>query len=224
MSDQDPGHMGGTLQRPARFFVDAAEFGAWLAAHHDTETELWVGFRKAHVTDRGLTWKQAVPEALCWGWIDSVAQRIDADSTRQRWTPRKKTSHWSKVNLDLVEQLRAAGRMQPPGLAIWEARRTSPAPYTHEVDGPLVFGEHYADQLVASAAATAFWEAATPTYRKTCTNWVLTAHQQTTRDRRMSQLIEDCAAGRLIPSQRYGESPRWVARAARAAQEASGSI
>ncbi|HWC23732.1 MAG TPA: YdeI/OmpD-associated family protein [Flexivirga sp.] len=218
--DLSPGRMGGTPERPARFFTDAAEFGAWLAIHHDTETELWVGLAKKHVTDRGLTWAEAVPEALCWGWIDSVAQRIDDDFVRQRWTPRKRTSHWSKVNLELVDKLRADGRMQPAGLAIWEARRREAAPYTHEQEGPLELPADYAAQLAGSPAATAFFEAATPTYRRICVNWVITAKQQSSRDRRMTQLIEDSAAGRLIPSQRYGAVPRWVERAAAAARDA----
>ena len=218
--DTTPGRLGGTPERPARFFADEAEFDAWLAAHHDTETELWMGLYKRHVAERGLTWERAVPVALCWGWIDSVAQRIDEDATRQRWTPRKRTSNWSKVNLELVEQLRAEGRMQPSGLAIWEQRKREPAPYTHEVDGELVLPEAYAAQLAASPAATAFLEAATRTYRRICVNWVVSAKQEATRGRRMAQLVEDSAAGRLIPSQRYGEVPKWVERAAAAAAAA----
>ncbi|WP_446664513.1 YdeI/OmpD-associated family protein [Flexivirga sp. B27] len=215
-----PGRMGGTPEKPARFFADAAEFGAWLAAHHDTETELWMGLAKKHVPDRGLTWAEAVPEALCWGWIDSVSQRIDDDFVRQRWTPRKRTSHWSKVNLALVEQLRAEGRMQPAGLAIWRARKREDAPYTHEREGPLELPVAYAERLADSLAAQAFWDAATKTYRRVCTNWVLSAKQESTRDRRMAQLVEDSAAGRLIPSQRYGTVPTWVTRAAAAAKAA----
>lgn len=218
--DATPGRLGGSPERPARFFADAAEFGAWLALHHDTETELWMGLYKKHVPDRGLTWADAVPEALCWGWIDSVAQRIDEDATRQRWTPRRKTSIWSKVNIDLVEQLRAEGRMQPSGLAIWEARRRDVAPYTHEVEGALELPPPYAAQLAGSPAATAFWDEATATYRRICTNWVLTAKQEATRDRRMAQLVDCSAAGELIPSQRYGEVPKWVTRAAAAASAA----
>lgn len=218
--DTTPGRPGGSAERPARFFADTAEFDAWLAAHHATETELWMGLYKKHVSERGLTWDQAVPVALCWGWIDSVVQRIDEDTTRQRWTPRKKTSNWSRVNLELVEQLRAAGRMQPAGLAIWEQRKPEPAPYTHEVDGELVLPERYAAQLAASPAATAFLDAATRTYRRICVNWVVSAKQEGTRDRRMAQLVEDSAAGRLIPSQRYGEIPKWIERAAAAAAAA----
>jgi uncharacterized protein YdeI (YjbR/CyaY-like superfamily) len=123
MSDDSPGRMGGSAERPARFFASAEEFGAWLAQHHDSETELWMGLYKKHVADKGLTYEEAVPEALCWGWIDSLMQRVDDDAIRLRWTPRKKTSNWSEANLELVERLTAEGRMQPPGLAIWEQRR-----------------------------------------------------------------------------------------------------
>lgn len=219
--DATPGRLGGSAERPARFFADAAEFGAWLAAHHDTATELWMGFNKAHVTPRGLTWEDAVPEALCWGWIDSVAQRIDDDTRRQRWTPRRRSSVWSRVNVEHVERLIAEGRMQPSGLAIYEQRRRDQAPYSHEAMGQLALPGPYAARLASSAAATAFWEAATATYRKVCTNWVLTAKQEATRERRIAQLVECCAAGELIPSQRYGDVPRWVERAAAAADQAS---
>jgi uncharacterized protein YdeI (YjbR/CyaY-like superfamily) len=211
--------MGGTPERPARFFDTPEEFGAWLALHHDTETRLWMGLKKKHVADRGLTWEQAVPEALCWGWIDSVAQRIDDDTRRQRWTPRKTTSHWSRINLDLVEKLRAEGRMQPSGLAVWEQRRREEAPFSHERP-EAGLPDCYAAQLAASPAATAFWEASTATYRKVCTVWVTSAKQDSTHDRRMTQLIECCAAGELVPNQRYGQVPRWVERAAAAAAAA----
>ena len=210
--------MGGTPERPARFFQTPEEFGAWLAQHHDTATELWMGLKKKHVADRGLTWEQAVPEALCWGWIDSVAQRIDDNTRRQRWTPRKKTSRWSKVNLDLVDKLRAEGRMQPSGLAIWEQRRKETG-YSHNGPEPAL-PDSYATRLAASPPATAFWEASTATYRKVCTVWVTSAKQESTRDRRMTQLIECCAAGELVPHQRYGDVPSWVRRAAAAAEAA----
>ncbi|WP_243059194.1 YdeI family protein [Nocardioides sp. SR21] len=217
--DDVPGRMGGTPERPARFFRDAEEFGAWLALCHDSETELWMGLNRAHVPDRGLTWEQAVPEALCWGWIDSLAQRIDDDTRRQRWTPRKKTSRWSKVNLDLVERLRAEGRMQPSGLAIWEQRGSEETGYSHG-RLPAELPDPYASRLASSRAARAFWEASTATYRKVCTAWVTSAKQEATRDRRAAQLIACCEAGELIPSQRYGQAPSWVERAAAAASAA----
>lgn len=214
------GEPGGTPERPAVFFASAEEFRAWLEANHATATELWMGLRKKHVPDRGLTWEQAVPEALCFGWIDSVAQRIDEDATRQRWTPRKGSSIWSSVNIALVEKLTAEGRMRKPGVEAFGRRRPDRSGvYSHE--GPpreLTPGD--AARLADNAAASAFWSSATPSYRRQVTHWVLTAKQESTRERRLSQLIDDSAAGRLVPFQRYGQEPKWVARAAEAARAA----
>ncbi len=78
-----------------------------------------------------------------------------------------------------------------------------------------------AARLAADAAASAFWEAATPTYRRLVIHWVLSAKQEATRERRLVQVIEDSAAGRLVPFQRYGETPKWVERAAAAARQAA---
>jgi uncharacterized protein YdeI (YjbR/CyaY-like superfamily) len=214
------GTPGGTPERPATFFSGPEEFGAWLAAHHDSETELWMGLYKKHVPARGLTWEDAVVEALCWGWIDSVSQRIDEDAVRQRWTPRKRSSTWSTVNITTVERLKAEGRMQPSGLAAYERRTPERSGiYAYETRD-LELPDAYAAQLAGDPRAAAFWGLATPSYRKLAVNWVLTAKQQATRDKRMAQLVDDSAHGRLIPSQRYGETPRWVERAADAARAA----
>jgi uncharacterized protein YdeI (YjbR/CyaY-like superfamily) len=223
-SDADqPGTPGGTPERPARFFRDPAEFRAWLAANHDTARELWMGLHKRHVTDRGLTWAQAVPEALCFGWIDSRVERIDADSVRQRWTPRKATSTWSAVNVAHVERLTAEGRMHPAGLAAYERRRaTRTAIYTYEQGTHPDLPPDYAAQLAADPRASRFLAAATPSYRTHVTDWVLSAKQEATRERRLAQLIADSAAGRLIPSQRYGREPAWLARARDAIGSADG--
>lgn len=206
------GQFGGTPERPAVFFTDAAEFRAWLEANHTTATELWMGLYKKHVPDRGLTWEDAVIEALCFGWIDSVAQRIDDDATRQRWTPRKKGSTWSNVNVAHVERLIAEGRMTPAGLAAYEARDPAKTGiYSFEQDSHAFTPEHAA-LLAADVDAQRWWDAATESYRRVAMHWVAGAKQQATRDRRMAQLTEDSAAGRLIPSQRYGEEPAWVKR------------
>lgn len=206
------GRQGGTPERPALFFSDAAEFRAWLEPNHATATELWMGLCKKHVPNRGLTWEEAVPEALCFGWIDSVAQRIDADATRQRWTPRKKGSNWSNVNVAHVERLIAEGRMAPAGLAAFHARDPAKTGiYSFERDDHALTTEHAA-MLAANPDAQRWWDAATQSYRRVAMNWVATAKQQATRDRRMAQLVKDSAAGRLIPSQRYGAEPAWVAR------------
>lgn len=211
--------LGGTADRPARFFSGPDDFDGWLAAHHATETELWVGLFKKHVAHQGLTWAQAVPVALCWGWIDSVMHRLDDDTVRQRWTPRKPTSLWSKVNIALVEQLTAQGRMQPAGLTAFERRREL-AGYSYEHDEEQTLPPDYEARLRADPAAAAFfYQRATASYRRVCIGWVLQAKIQATRDKRIADLIADSAAGRLIRSQRYGTPPRWAVGAGDPAKE-----
>lgn len=214
------GTPGGTPERPAVFFTGPEEFRAWLEANHASAPELWMGLRRAHVEDRGLTWADAVPEALCFGWIDSANQPVDADTRRQRWTPRRPGSVWSAVNVAHVERLLAEGRMHPAGIAAFEARRADrTGVYSHENDAVDLDGERLA-RLRADPAALAFWEAATPGYRRAVTWWIGSAKREDTRERRLTQLIEDSRAGRLVPPQRPGGAPAWLARAARAAAEA----
>ena len=215
------GTPGGTPERPAVFFATPEEFRTWLEANHATATELWMGLYKKHVPGRGLTWEQAVPEALCFGWIDSVAQRIDEDARRQRWTPRKPSSIWSSVNIAWIEKLTTEGRMHEAGLAAFARRRADHSGvYSHEnphADLP----PEAAARLAANPAASAFWEAATATYRRQVTHWALSAKQEATRERRLAQLIDDSAVGRLVPFQRYGDVPKWAQRAADAARAAA---
>ncbi len=209
-----PGAPGGTEQRPATFFADAAQWRRWLELNHDSATELWMELRKKHVEPRGLTWEQAVPEALCFGWIDSVMQSLGPDAVRQRWTPRRPGSTWSAVNLALVERLEAEGRLTEAGRAAFAARRADrQATYAYEQAEVGELPKEYAAQLANSARAQAFWESATPSYRRAAIHWVLSAKQPATRDRRLRQLVDDCSAGRLIPPQRYGTEPAWVTRA-----------
>lgn len=215
------GRPGGTPERPAIFFSGPEEFRAWLEANHETETELWMGLYKKHVPNRGLTWEEAVIEALCFGWIDSKAQRIDDDSRRQRWTPRRPGSNWSKVNIESVERLIKEGRMRPAGLAAYEKRKPERSGVYSYENQEAELPPEYVAQLEANPAARAFWDEATPSYRRTSTSWVMEAKRAETRDKRIATLIEDCASGRLIPPHRYGTTPKWVERAAKAAGEAA---
>jgi uncharacterized protein YdeI (YjbR/CyaY-like superfamily) len=207
------GRPGGTPERPAVFFADAAEFRAWLIANHQSATELWMGLHKKHVSPRGLMWADAVREALCFGWIDSVVQRLDDDSVRQRWSPRKKGSTWSKVNLASVAELIEQGRMQPAGLAAYEARHADrQVVYAYE-QADIGWPDDLAGRLAANEVAADFWAAAPASYRKVAIYWVLSAKQDTTRESRFLSLVADCAAGRLIRPQRYGEEPTWAGKA-----------
>ena len=211
-------HLGGTPERPALFFDAASDFDAWLAEHHASETVLWVGLYKRHASSRGMTYAEAVPIALRWGWIDSTTQTIDSDAVRQRWSPRKKRSTWSRVNIAHVERMIAEGTMQPAGLAAYALRTDeNSAIYSYEMGEAGLLPDQEA-RLRGVPSAAAFWDAAPASYRKIASAWVARAKQNATREKRFTQLLDDCAAGRLIPPQRYGGVPSWVARAAEAAR------
>jgi hypothetical protein len=107
----------------AIFFETPAKRRAWLEEHHATGSELWLGIYKKLSGRRSLTWSEIVDEALCFGWIDGKAQRLDELRYRQRLTPRRPNSNWSAVDVAKVAALRDQGRMAPAGEAAFAARR-----------------------------------------------------------------------------------------------------
>src|SRR5262245_57002751 len=106
----------------AKTFRGAQEFRRWLAKNHAAVAALEVRCFKVQAAERGLTYKEAVDEALCHGWIDGVRHALDAASFRVRFTPRKGKSIWSRINLARVEALIAEGRMAKPGLVAYRGR------------------------------------------------------------------------------------------------------
>ena len=106
-----------------RSFETAQALDAWLAQNHAREPEVWIRIFKVKSGTASITWAEAVPVALAWGWIDAVRKSLDADSFLQRLTPRGPKSSWSEINVGHVERLIAEGRMQPAGLRHVEAAR-----------------------------------------------------------------------------------------------------
>ena len=103
------------------FFKSATDFRKWLAKHHATADELWVGFHKKATGKPSLTWPESVQQALCYGWIDSIRGSLGATRYRIRFTPRRPGSIWSAVNIRHVRRLQEEGLMRPAGLAAFEA-------------------------------------------------------------------------------------------------------
>src|SRR5258708_7490628 len=103
-------------------FPSSSEFRRWLEHNHSSTTELWVGFYRKDSGIGGVTYPEALDEALCFGWIDGIRKKVDADSYTNRFTPRKSGSIWSLVNLSHVGRLTAAGKMSPAGLKVFAAR------------------------------------------------------------------------------------------------------
>jgi uncharacterized protein YdeI (YjbR/CyaY-like superfamily) len=104
------------------FFASPVELRKWLEANHGRVSELWIGLQKRHSPNQGITYAEAVDQALCFGWIDGTARRIDDTSFTVRFTPRRPNSNWSDVNIRKAQGLVARGLMAPPGLRAFEAR------------------------------------------------------------------------------------------------------
>jgi uncharacterized protein YdeI (YjbR/CyaY-like superfamily) len=190
------------------FFEDPAALRDWFSEHAGTETELWVGYWKKHTGRARLTWTLAVDEALCVGWIDGVLRRIDGDRHMQRFTPRKRGSNWSAINIEKVAKLEAQGRMQAAGRAAFgERSEDRSAIYSYERDA-AAFTEEQQAELRAHPAALADFEGRAPSYRRTATHWVTSAKREETRARRLAQLIEDHGAGRMLKQYRWSEKPK----------------
>ena len=186
------------------YFESPAAWRAWLEVHHATEPFLWVGFHKVGTGKPSLTWPQSVDEALCFGWNDGRRQRVDDERYKIRFTPRKKGSIWSAINVARMAELDAEGRLTPAGRAAFEGRRADKtAIYRYEQRDQAAFDPAEEALLKANAAAWADWQARPPHYRSGCTYWVVTAKKPETRKRRLETLIECSAAGEPIPPYRY---------------------
>ncbi len=186
-----------TLPKPL-FFADGAEFRRWLEANHATATELYIGFQKKASGKPGITYAQALDEALCFGWIDGVLYSLGAESHMQRYTPRKAGSIWSQINLGHVARLKKAGRMQPSGLAAFAARQAHKVGIYSYEQRPQALPAAYDARFRSALAAWAYWEKQPPGYRRQLIWWVISAKQEATRERRLATLIAACAEGRRL--------------------------
>lgn len=180
------------------FFKTPATFRRWLARHHGDTAELLVGFYKKESGKGGITYSEALDEALCFGWIDGVRRSRDEVSYTIRFTPRKPRSNWSAVNVRHVTRLIAAGRMQPPGMAAYERRTADKAGYSYE-ERPTRLSPTLAKRFRAARQAWTFFQAQPPGYRRTATFWVMSAKREETRERRLASLIEHSGKGKRIP-------------------------
>jgi uncharacterized protein YdeI (YjbR/CyaY-like superfamily) len=189
------------------FFATPADFRRWLSKNHRSAEELWVGFHKKGTGRLSITWPESVDEALCVGWIDGIRKSVNADSYMIRFTPRRRGSIWSNVNIKRAGDLIAGKRMKPAGVAAFEAR-------TPEKSGVYLFEQRESPELGADAKAAfkanakawKFFTGQPPGYQRLATWWVVSAKREETKSRRLATLIGDSAAGRRIgPLRRPGE-------------------
>jgi len=157
-----------------------------------------VGFYRKDSGKGGITYKQALDEALCFGWIDGVRRRLDEEAYVQRFTPRTAKSYWSAINIARATELKKTGRMHAAGAAAFDRRdKGTAARYSFERQAAQL--EPGAEEAFrANRKAWEFFQANAPWYRRVAIHWVTSAKKEETRQRRLETLIRDSAAGRRI--------------------------
>ncbi|MBX3047952.1 MAG: YdeI/OmpD-associated family protein [Anaerolineales bacterium] len=180
------------------FFASPAEFGDWLWANHAKAREVLVGYYKVGTGKPSLTWEQSVDEALCYGWIDGVRKSLGAESYTIRFTPRKAGSIWSNKNIASAERLISTGRMQPPGLAAYQARRAERSGIYSFEQVETGWGTKLEAEFQAHPTAWEFFNQQPAGYQRTMQHWVTSAKREETQLKRLARLIELSVEGRRV--------------------------
>jgi uncharacterized protein YdeI (YjbR/CyaY-like superfamily) len=181
-----------------KFFRSKAQFRKWLEKSHKAEPELLTGFYRVESGKGGLTYREALDEALCFGWIDGLRKRHDENSYTVRFSPRITGSIWSLINTTRMEELIKLGRVHQAGLSVFEQRDKKKSKlYSYEV-GSCQLSSEFEARFRASPTAWEFYQAQPPWYRRVSCYWVMSARKEETRLRRLTTLIDDAAHGRRI--------------------------
>ncbi len=180
------------------FFTSKAELYKWLKKNHAKETEVWVGMYKVATGKPSVKWNDIVDVALCFGWIDSVVRRLDAESHMQRITPRKKSSIWSAKNIKRIGELIDEGKVAAAGLKAFTERDLRKQNLYSFEQVEVAFTKEQEKLFKKSKKAWEYFQSKSESYRKQATWWVISAKKEATHERRLATLIEDSAAGRHI--------------------------
>ena len=168
-----------------------SEWRKWLERNHASSSGIWLVFFKEHTGVKSISYQESLDEALCFGWIDSLIKRLDADRYARKFTPRKPTSNWSDINRNRWAELKTAGELATAGLA---------AAPTNNRYGPMpkvpTLPAYIARALKANAEAWRFFEALSPSHRRQYVAWIHTAKLPATREKRIKETIRLLAAGR----------------------------
>jgi uncharacterized protein YdeI (YjbR/CyaY-like superfamily) len=165
----------------------------WLAANHDSESEVWLVFHKIHTGQPSIGYEEAVEEALCFGWIDSIIKRLDEDRYARKFTPRKPDSRWSTANRRRYADLQARGLLAEPGLMRAPTARSGDAPQP-----PRNFPRYIEEALKADAAARTHFEKLPPSHRRMYAAWIDSAKKQETKAKRLQEAIGLLHAGKKL--------------------------
>ena len=170
------------------------EWRKWLAEHYDLESEVWLVFHKRHTGRPSIAYDDAVIEALCFGWIDSLIKRLDDGRYARKFTPRKPDSTWSTANRKRYEQLKGSGRLTPAGLNRAPTDRSSDAPRPSLSKVP----PYIQAALRRRPRAWNHFESLAPSYRRRYIAWIDSAKQQETKMKRLQEAISRLVAGKKL--------------------------
>lgn len=173
---------------------DLASWRAWLRAHHDVESEIWLVFHKRATGRPSIAYGDALDEALCFGWIDSLVARLDDRRYARKFTPRKSDSRWSDINRTRYARLKAAGRLMPSGENRAPTDRRSVAPPSREWEMP----DYMRAALRKRPSAWKTFESLPPSHRRHYIGWIDSAKKAETKQRRLQEAIELLAAGKRL--------------------------
>lgn len=190
------------------FFPTPTDFRRWLEAEGEKTSELVIGFYKKSAGKPSVTYKEALDEALCFGWIDGVRHSIDTHAYTIRFTRRKPKSQWSTVNIRHVERLTKAARMTPSGLKAFEGATKQPRKYSYEQRDKAAFAAAEERKFRANRKAWDFFQEQAPWYRRVSTFWVVSAKKEDTRQKRLATLMADSASGKVIKPLRRSAIPK----------------
>jgi uncharacterized protein YdeI (YjbR/CyaY-like superfamily) len=180
------------------FFPSQSDFRNWLKKNHKKATELLVGFYKVDSGKPSMTWSQSVDQALCFGWIDGVRRSIDEESYSIRFTPRRKTSIWSAVNIRKVEELTKQGLMQPAGVEALRHRKAEKSGIYSFENQPKTLPRNYEKKFRSNKNAWLFFTEQAPSYRRVMFFYILSAKQESTRLKRLEKVIAESGKQRRV--------------------------
>jgi uncharacterized protein YdeI (YjbR/CyaY-like superfamily) len=181
-----------------KFFRSPSDFRTWLERNHEGAKELWVGFYKKASGKPSVTWPESVDEALCFGWIDGIRKTVDEISYQIRFTPRRRGSIWSAINIKRAKELRKQKRMRPAGLKAFAARiENKSGIYSYE-QRRAELEESYSRRLKKNKAAWDFFQAQPPSYRKMISWRIVGAKTEETRSKRFDKLMKTSAKGKRL--------------------------
>jgi uncharacterized protein YdeI (YjbR/CyaY-like superfamily) len=162
----------------------------WLRRNHASVPEIWLVFRKGGVPT--LAYEDAICEALCWGWVDSLIKRLDDDRYARKFTPRKPDSRWSTLNRRRYEEMRKSGLLQKPGL--------DRPPTTRSGDAPKFAGvpPYIEKALQANPRAWAEFQRIPPSHKRVWVGWIDSAKKDETKQRRLAEAIERLSTGQKL--------------------------